>query len=112
MKTKIIKQEKNPHLSREEFLIQINSDITPSFEEVKKNLGLDEKLTVVKKVNTRFGEKTSFAEVFVYNSKESKDSIEVIPKKVRKKMAEEDKKRLEAERKVVAEAKKTEVKQE
>jgi ribosomal protein S24E len=88
---KILKQEKNPFLHREEFSIEIQADSNPSFEDVKKDLGKDPELSVVKKISSSFGKKVFNAEVFVYDSKELKDKIEVIPKKQRKKLEEAEK---------------------
>jgi len=98
-KSKIIKQEKNPFLEREELTIEINSEAAPSEEEVKKTIGKDEKLIVVKKVNTNFGRKKFIAEAVVYESEEAKKKVETVPQKVRKKMAEEEKAKKEAEKK-------------
>jgi ribosomal protein S24E len=107
MEQKIIKQEKNPFLNREELVIEIKSDITPSFDEVKKIIGKDENLIVVKKVETNFGKKVFTADAVVYESAEAKDKIETIPKKVRKKM-EEDKKAADEAAKAEADAPKEE----
>jgi len=76
MKSKIISQNKNPFLHREEFVIEIQADTNPSFEDIKKELGKDNDLTVVKKINSGFGTNIFTAEVFVYDSKELKDKIE------------------------------------
>ncbi len=81
METKIIKQEKNPLLEREEILIEIKADSTPSAEEVKKIVGKDENLVVVKKINSSFGKRVFTAEVFVYDSVEVKNRIEVKKKR-------------------------------
>lgn len=95
MESKIIKQEKNPFLQREELIVEIKADSAPSMEEVVKGLGKDEALTVVKKINTNFGRQTFLTELVVYDNIEARESIETIPQKVRKKM--------EAEKKVAAE---------
>jgi len=95
MEAKILKQHKNPLLHREEILISIESESSPSFEEVKKHMGKNEDLVIIKRVKGNFGAKSFNAEVFVYDSKEAKDKVEVIPKKIRKKMEEEAKKKLE-----------------
>ena len=103
METKIIKQEKNPFLQREEIVLEINSEISPSFEEIKKQIRKDEKLVAIKKVNSNFGTHKFIAEVFVYDSIEARKKIEKIPKKIRKKLAEEEKSKKEAEAKAKAE---------
>jgi ribosomal protein S24E len=98
METKIISEEKNPFMDREEIVLEISADVTPTFDEVKKAVGKDESLTVVKKVHTNFGRHTFVSEVFVYGSAESKNKIEVIPKKIRTKMAEDQKAAAEAKK--------------
>jgi len=115
MEHKIIKEEKNPFLGRTEYDLEIVSEAVPSAEEVKGLLGKDIDLTVVKKVNTNFGKQTFVAEVVVYDDAEHKEKVEVIPKKVKKKMEaerkkaeEEAKKKAEEEAKAAAEAVKAE----
>jgi len=105
---KILNQEKNPSLKREDFLIQIESSITPSYEEIKKAFGKEEELTVIRRVNSSFGKKVFTIEISLYNDKDSLKLIETIPKKVKKKMEAEEKARKEAEKKAAAEAKKAE----
>lgn len=108
MEHKIIKEEKNPFLSRTEYEIEIESDVTPNESQIKEMLGKDIELTVVKKINTKFGRQIVVAEAVVYNNKEDKDKIEVIPKKVRKKMEADKKAEIEAARKAEEAAKKAE----
>ena len=103
---KIITQEKNPFLDREEILMDISSEVTPTFEEIKKQIGKDEKLIVIKKINTNFGKKKFLVELVIYNTIESKNKIETVPKKVRAKIAEEEKAKEEAEKKAKEEAEK------
>lgn len=99
METKIIKQETNPFLQREEFLIEFKCEAAPSSSEVISTLKKDEELTVVKKINTSFGRKTFLVELVTYENKEAREKVETIPQKVKKK--------IEAERKAAeAEAKK------
>ena len=98
MKTKVIKQEKNPFLQREELIVEITSEAAPSTSEAVTALGKDEALTVIKKINTNFGRQTFLVEAVVYDSAEAKEKIETIPQKVRKKM-EADKKAAEEEAK-------------
>ncbi|MFA4960217.1 MAG: hypothetical protein WC548_00990 [Candidatus Pacearchaeota archaeon] len=92
MESKIISQKKNPFLEREEIVIEIENGVTPSYDEVKKIVGKDKELVVIKKVSANFGRYKFIAEVVVYDNKEAKDKIEVVPKKIRKKMEEEKKK--------------------
>lgn len=105
MESKIIKQEKNPFLQREEFVLEITSEAAPSAGEVVSGLGKDEALTVVKKINTNFGQQKFLVEVVVYDNAEAKEKVEVIPQKVRKKMEAERKAEEEARKKAEAEAK-------
>ena len=97
METKIISQKKNPFLDREEILMEIKSNVAPSFEDVRKAIGKDENLTVVKKVEGNFGRHIFNAEIVLYNSTKSKDKIETIPKKIRKKIEAERKEKEAAE---------------
>jgi ribosomal protein S24E len=106
MESKIIKQEKNPFLEREEYTLEITNEVTPTFDEVKTEIGKDAELTVVKKVNTNFGRQTFLAEAVVYDNVEAKEKIETIPQKVRKKMEEEKKKAEEEAAKKAEEEKK------
>lgn len=89
MNSKIIKQEKNPFLQREEIVLEITSKAAPSESEAKQQIGKDEALTVIKKINTNFGRQTFLVEAVIYDNKEAKEKIETIPQKVRKKMAKE-----------------------
>ena len=108
MVSKIIKQEKNLFLEREELALEIRSEIAPSYEEVKTAIGKDTDLTVIKKINANFGKQIFIAEVVVYDSKEAKNKVETIPKKVRKKIAEEKKTTNDTAKKAKTEAKKAE----
>ena len=103
MKTKILKQEKNPFLQREEFVVEITADAAPSTSEVISGLGKDESLTVVKKINTNFGRQKFLTELVVYDNVEARKSVETIPQKIKKKM-EADKKAAEEEAKKKAKA--------
>jgi len=109
MKIETINQQKNPFLKREELTIKIENDTTPSFDELKKQIGKNEDLTVIKKINTSFGKKIFIAEALIYDNQEAKNKIETIPKKIRKKMKADEKAKQEsgekAKAKVEAEAK-------
>ena len=105
---KIIKQEKNPFLEREEIVLEIASETAPNAEEVKKLVGKDLDLTVVKNIQGNFGKKVFVAEVVVYDNAEAKKKIETIPKKVRKKMEADKKAEDDAKKKAEEEAKKAE----
>ena len=89
---KIIKQQKNPFLHREEYVIEVESKTTPSFQEIKTELGKDQDLIVVKEIKGNFGSHTFNAEAVVYDSKEFKEQVEKIPRKIKLKLAEEAKK--------------------
>ena len=89
MESKIIEEKKNPFLDRTEIIIEMTAKVTPTIDEVKTAIGKDNELTVVKKINVNFGRQTFSANVYVYNNAESKEKIETIPQKVRKKMAKE-----------------------
>jgi len=80
MKSEIIKQDKNPFLNRDELLMEIKAESTPSYEEIKAELGKDENLVVIRKVHTNFGKKRFLAEIVVYNSIEDREKVETIPK--------------------------------
>ncbi len=82
--SKILSQKKNPFLEREEIIIEINDKITPSKEEVKKIFDKEKDLIVVRNINANFGRNSFIASVFVYDSKEAKEKIETIPKKIKK----------------------------
>ena len=108
MKTKIIKQEKNPFLEREELILEIKSDSTPTSDEVKNEIGKNAELIVIKKINTNFGKQTFITEAFVYDNIEAKEKIETIPQKVRKKIEADRKAKIKADKKAEEEVKKAE----
>lgn len=104
MDFKIIKQDQNFSLQREEVILEIKSSSNPSFKDVKDYLKKDEKVLVIKEIIGGFGRDTFLSKIFIYNSEEDKKNIETIPKKVRKKLAEE-KAKAEKEKKVEEEVK-------
>ena len=108
MESKIIKQEKNPFLEREEITIEIKNPNTPNADEVKEAIGKDSNLTVIKKINTNFGNQTFIAEAVIYDNLETKNKIETTPQKIRKKMEADNKAAKEAEKKAADEAAKAE----
>ncbi len=108
MEFKIIKQEKNPFLEREEIILEIKNEITPTADEVKSVIGKDTTLTVIKKINTNFGKQIFMVEALVYDNIEAKNKIETIPKKIRKKMEADEKATKEAEKKAAEEVVKAE----
>jgi len=92
MNHKIISQIKNPILQREEFLISIDSEKNPTKKEIVEILKSDECATIVRRIVGSFGKGSFDVEAVVYVSKEAKDNIEVIARKIKKKLAEEAKK--------------------
>ncbi len=108
MESKIIKQEKNSFLEREEIVLEIKNDVTPTYEEVKTELGKDAELTVIKRINTNFGRRIFSVDLVVYDNIEALKKIETIPQKVRKKIEVDKKAKDEADKKVAEEAKKAE----
>ena len=91
MDVKLVEKKEVPLLGRTEALFDVTSDkATPSGEELKKKcasaLSGDEKLVVVKKVDTFFG--SSDSKVLVYQYKDEKKLKSVEPKE---KKAEEKK---------------------
>lgn len=83
-------------MGREEVKLALTSEKNPSVKEVVEALKTDEGLTIVKAIRSSFGSDKFEAEAFIYASKEAKDKTETIPRKVRKKLAEEAKKAAEA----------------
>ena len=104
MEHKIIKQQKNPFLQREEITLEIKNPSTPNADEVKTAIAKDPALTVIKKINTNFGNQTFTAEALIYDNIEAKNKIETTPKKIRKKIQAEEKTKKEAEKKAKEEA--------
>jgi ribosomal protein S24E len=81
---KTIEHKKNPLLHREEYKIEIKSESNPSYADIIKFLGKDEKLIVIKRLKGNFGRKIFIADVIVYASEAEKNNVEVTPRKVRK----------------------------
>lgn len=99
MKSKILKQEINPFLRREEYTLEVTSDSNPVEEEIKEVVGKDKELTVIRTISSNFGKNSFLVDVVVYESAEAKDLIQTIPQKIRKKMEVEKKKAEEAAKK-------------
>lgn len=108
METKVLEEKKNVFLDRTEYKLEIKNESTPTEMEVKEALGKDVDLTVVKEISSNFGRQFFIVRVVVYDSLESKEKIEVIPKKVRAKMAKEKAEAEAAAKKAEEEAKKAE----
>lgn len=103
---KIISKEKNPFLEREEMSIAISGTTMPTKKEIIEGLGKDEKLCIIRKIDSRFGRDNFVADVVVYDSEVSKNKYVTIPKKVKAKMELERKAAVEeARKKAIEEAK-------
>ena len=96
MESKTIKEFKNLSLNRTEYLLDVKADKNPSKAEIIDLLKSDAELTVVRKIEGSFGKDVFRVDVVVYKSAEDKKRVETIPRKVRKKLAEEAKKAAEA----------------
>ncbi|MFZ5955358.1 MAG: hypothetical protein ACOYT4_02950 [Nanoarchaeota archaeon] len=105
MEFKILKKEKNPLLYREELTIEVISSSTPNKEEIINKLEKSNEVAVIKSINGTFGTSRFNIDAIVYDSAEHKNNIEIIPKKVRKKMEEERKKLEQEKQKAQEEAK-------
>ena len=77
MKAEIISKEKNPFLGREEIIMEIKSNVSPTYDEVKKEIGADENLIVIKKINNNFGRHVFIVNALIYESLESKNNVEI-----------------------------------
>ena len=102
MKSKIIEQRRNDFLGRDEFVLEIKNDFTPNKSEIVKDLGKDENLTVINKINSYFGKSIFVADIFVYDDIEKKEKFMIVPKKIRDKIKKE---KLEEEKKIKEKAK-------
>lgn len=85
MELKIISKSEQPLLSRVEYSIDVAFDkATPSKWDLRKKisaeLNIDEKLIVVKKISTEFGEVKARATAYSYFSEEDLKNIEPKPK--------------------------------
>ncbi|MBL7050737.1 hypothetical protein ISS04_01085 [Candidatus Woesearchaeota archaeon] len=92
MKLEIIKQEKQPLLSRIEIMAKITfQGATPSNENIKKaiatKLKADESFTVIKHIYTEFGLQEGDVEAFVYDDKKVMAVLEKKAKKQKEKEA-------------------------
>jgi ribosomal protein S24E len=96
MKFETISQIKNPSLQREEFVLKVESEKTPSNKEIIALLGKNETLSVVKQIKGSFGKEDFDVEVVVYDNQKAKDEIEVVGRKIRKKLEAEAKKAADA----------------
>jgi len=98
MKFDIVNQVKNPSLCREEFFLKVTAEKSPNKKEVIALIGKDEALCVVKKIKGSFGKEEFYCDIVVYDNKKAMDEIEVVGRKIRKKL-EADAKKVEEEKK-------------
>lgn len=96
MNTKIISQEKNASLHREEYVMHVSSEKNPSKQEIVDAIKKDAALTVVKQIKGSFGKGDFEVEAVVYDSKEAMDKVETLSRKTRDKIKEDAKKAAEA----------------
>lgn len=77
---KILEDKENFLLKRREILARVESDKTPSFDEIRetfaKEMGVDKELVAIKKVDGGFGLKNFRVKAFIYASKEEKEKTE------------------------------------
>lgn len=89
MNSEILNERKNDLFGRKEFEISLESNTSPSHEEVQKLVS--EKVSspvenlAIKKIGNRFGSNNFLVKVFVYDSEEQKNKIEPKPKAAKKK---------------------------
>jgi ribosomal protein S24E len=127
MKFKLIQEKNVPVLNRKEYDLSVEFEgATPKTEDIKngvvQQLKSDTSLTVVKKINTKYGGRSAKLEIYVYDNEKSRKSIEEIQKHkaLKAKREEELKKHKEAKAvkpaenkpEAAKEASKEEVKQE
>jgi len=71
MEIKVIKSEKKPLLSREEYTLEIKGSKVPSNAELRKyvseNMKKDENLVLIKRINQKFGSYYSIADAVTYH---------------------------------------------
>lgn len=94
MKTQIINEKSNPLFNRKEIVLEIESEITPSYSEAEKIVSEKFKTNPeslkIKKVHGKFGSKFFVIDANIYSSKEDKEGIEAKPKKDKKAEAKKD----------------------
>ncbi len=91
---RIIEQKKNDLLDRNEFLISIESQHSPSKIEITKKLSEHSKTPedniVIESIKGVFGSKNFIIKAKYYNNLESKKKYETITRKERKKLKESE----------------------
>jgi len=112
-KIQSIKKSHNDSFARVEGVATIEFENTISIDTAKqliaKNLAIEDvNLVQILDLSTKYGKQIAEAEFEAYDNAEAMNKVEVIPKKVRAKMAEEAKKAYEEKKKQIEEQKKAE----
>jgi len=85
MKLEILKEIENKLFDRKEVIVTIDSEITPSHQEVEKLLSEHFKTKIenikIKKIKGKFGYKTFTILANIYSSKKEKDATELKKKR-------------------------------
>lgn len=80
MEVEVVERKENPLLSREEVLIKVKKDVTPSRQEAKEivvaQTGASPESVVVKKISGRSGAKEFFVEAYIYKDLDVMKTIE------------------------------------
>lgn len=90
---KAIQENKNKLLHRDEVIIEMHSEATPSKEQALKTVSEHFKISpeniVISKVGSRFGSKSVKIRAKIYENHEAKKKYEIISRKERKKSLKE-----------------------
>jgi ribosomal protein S24E len=80
MKIKITENKRNEMFKRQDILGEVEEEIIPSREEIKKNLAAqldtDEKKIVVRKIESLYGQKKNIIDARAYDDEEKMKEIE------------------------------------
>ena len=92
----ILENKKNMLLNREEIVATLQTEITPSKDEIAKAIAIKlkkhEGQIVIEKIEGNFGNHEFIIKAKVYDDVKSKDKYETVTRKEKKKRAEEVKK--------------------
>jgi len=92
MAIEIIEDKENFLFNRREVKVLVESDITPSYEQIENMLAehfkADKEAIVLRQVKGQFGAHSCRVSAFIYKTKEDKEKFE--PKKVEKKEGEKE----------------------
>lgn len=106
------KEMENPLFKRKEVVLEVSSEIIPSYPEVKEFLSKKYSTTpekiAIQRVKGVFGVKNSIIEAHLYNSVEDKDSVETMSKKEKEKDKMPEPKKEEPKEETLVEEKPTE----